>query len=102
MRVENEYMGGRKAKLWTYIILLGVLIAGVVVLEAGQVGEGGSGLNGGQVIAGLKHDPDVLESVYGQRVGAQLAACSGSAPARSAAAACTASRSGRQRSAGVF
>ena len=52
----------------------------VVVLEAGQVGEGGSGLNGGQVIAGLKHDPDVLESVYGQRVGAQLAACSGSAP----------------------
>lgn len=52
----------------------------VVVLEAGQIGEGGSGLNGGQVIAGLKHDPDVLESLYGERVGAQLAACSGSAP----------------------
>jgi hypothetical protein len=33
MRVENEYMGGRKAKLWTYIILLGVLIAGVVVVN---------------------------------------------------------------------
>ena len=33
MQVENEYMGGRKAKLWTYIILLGVLIAGVVVVN---------------------------------------------------------------------
>lgn len=52
----------------------------VVVLEAGELGGGGSGLNGGQVIAGLKHDPDVLESLYGERVGAQLAACSGAAP----------------------
>ena len=52
----------------------------VVVLEAGEIGAGGSGLNGGQVIAGLKHDPDVLEALYGERVGAQLAACSGSAP----------------------
>jgi glycine/D-amino acid oxidase-like deaminating enzyme len=52
----------------------------VVVLEAAQLGEGGSGLNGGQVIAGLKHDPDVLESLYGEEAGAQLAACSGSAP----------------------
>ena len=52
----------------------------VAVLEAGQIGEGGSGLNGGQVIAGLKHDPEVLESLYGERTGAQLAACSGSAP----------------------
>ena len=33
MQVENEYMGGRKAKLWTYIILLGVLILGVVVVN---------------------------------------------------------------------
>jgi hypothetical protein len=33
MQVENEYMGGKKAKLWTYIILLGVLIAGVVVVN---------------------------------------------------------------------
>jgi glycine/D-amino acid oxidase-like deaminating enzyme len=52
----------------------------VVVLEAGEMGEGGSGLNGGQVIAGLKHDPDMLESVYGERVGAQLVHCSASAP----------------------
>ena len=33
VRVENEYMGGRKAKLWTYIILLGVLIVGVVLVN---------------------------------------------------------------------
>lgn len=52
----------------------------VLVLEAGELGEGGSGRNGGQVIPGLKHDPDVLESLYGERVGAQLAACSGAAP----------------------
>jgi glycine/D-amino acid oxidase-like deaminating enzyme len=52
----------------------------VMVLESGELGEGGSGLNGGQVIAGLKHDPDVLESLYGERVGGQLAACSGAAP----------------------
>jgi glycine/D-amino acid oxidase-like deaminating enzyme len=52
----------------------------VVVLEARELGEGGSGLNGGQVIAGLKHDPDALEALYGEQVGAQLAACSGTAP----------------------
>jgi hypothetical protein len=33
MQVENEYMGGRKAKLWTYIILLGVLVLGVIVFN---------------------------------------------------------------------
>jgi hypothetical protein len=32
-QVENEYLGGRKAKLWTYIILLGVLVLGVVVVN---------------------------------------------------------------------
>jgi len=52
----------------------------VVVLEARELGEGGSGLNGGQVIAGLKHDPDTLEQMYGERSGAQVAACCGTAP----------------------
>jgi hypothetical protein len=28
---ETEYMGGSKAKVWTYLILAGVLIVGVVV-----------------------------------------------------------------------
>jgi hypothetical protein len=33
MQPENEYLGGKKAKLWTYIILLAVLIAGVLVVN---------------------------------------------------------------------
>ena len=52
----------------------------VVVLEAADLGEGGSGLNGGQVIAGLKHDPDALEASYGERIGGQLIARSAEAP----------------------
>ena len=32
----------------------------VVALDAAPLGECGSGLNGGQVIAGVKHDPDQL------------------------------------------
>lgn len=52
----------------------------VVVLEARDLGEGGSGLNGGQVIAGLKHDPDRLISRYGERIGEQLIARSAEAP----------------------
>ena len=72
----------------------------VVVLEAGEVGEGGSGLNGGQVIAGLKHDPDALEARYGERIGSQLAARSAEAPdlvfdlVKRHAIACDAVRSG--------
>ena len=52
----------------------------VVVFEAAQLGEGGSGLNGGQVIAGLKHDPDLLAAQYGERIGSQLTARSAEAP----------------------
>ncbi|HVS76204.1 MAG TPA: FAD-binding oxidoreductase, partial [Steroidobacteraceae bacterium] len=52
----------------------------VVVLEARELGEGGSGLNGGQVIAGLKHDPDLLAARYGERIGSQLTARSAEAP----------------------
>ncbi len=38
-----------------------------VVLEAADVGEGASGLNGGQVIPGVKYDPDDLERMFGER-----------------------------------
>jgi len=31
--VENEYMGGRKAKLWTYMILMTVLVIGAVIVN---------------------------------------------------------------------
>ena len=52
----------------------------VVVLDAAELGEGGSGLNGGQVIAGVKHDPDTLEQMFGAELGAQLVETVGSAP----------------------
>ncbi len=41
----------------------------VVVLDAVDVGERASGLNGGQVIPGVKHDPDTLEEMFGPVVG---------------------------------
>ncbi|MFC4277242.1 NAD(P)/FAD-dependent oxidoreductase [Achromobacter aloeverae] len=44
----------------------------VVVLEAREIGFGGSGRNGGQVIPGLKHDPDDLLRMYGPERGANL------------------------------
>jgi hypothetical protein len=30
-QVENEYLGGKKSKVWTYIILLVVLVGGVLL-----------------------------------------------------------------------
>ena len=44
----------------------------VAVLETRAVGECASGLNGGQVIPGVKHDPDVLERLLGAAQGARL------------------------------
>jgi glycine/D-amino acid oxidase-like deaminating enzyme len=38
----------------------------VVVIDQHAPGWGASGRNGGQVIAGVKHDPDVLEQMHGQ------------------------------------
>jgi len=49
----------------------------VLVLEAADIGERASGLNGGQVIPGVKVDPDNLEAMlgpYGGRVIATAAA----------------------------
>ncbi len=40
----------------------------VAVLEAHEPGFGASGLNGGQVIPGLKYDPDELEQKYGKDI----------------------------------
>jgi sarcosine oxidase len=44
----------------------------VVVLDAVEVGDRASGLNGGQVIPGVKHDPDTLEEIFGPVVGSRL------------------------------
>jgi glycine/D-amino acid oxidase-like deaminating enzyme len=46
--------------------------AAVALLEAGEVGSGASGRNGGQVIPGLKLDPSELQAVFGSERGARL------------------------------
>ena len=42
------------------------------MLEAREPGFGGSGRNGGQVIPGLKFDPDELETMFGKERGPRL------------------------------
>jgi glycine/D-amino acid oxidase-like deaminating enzyme len=49
-----------------------------IVLEAKEPGYGGSGRNGGQVIPGLKYDPDDLEAMFGPERGPRLVAFAGS------------------------
>lgn len=44
----------------------------VQILEARHIGEGASGLNGGQVIPGLKYDPDWLVEHFGPEAGNAL------------------------------
>ena len=46
--------------------------AEVVLLEAGEPGYGASGRNGGQVIPGLKLDPDAIEAWLGPERGARV------------------------------
>lgn len=52
----------------------------VVVLEAADIGERASGLNGGQVIPGVKHDPDTLERMLGPYAGGRLVATAAAGP----------------------
>lgn len=52
-----------------------------VVLDAFEPGFGASGRNGGQVIAGLKHDPETLLALFGERRGHKLIAFGSDAPA---------------------
>src|SRR5215470_19671894 len=52
----------------------------VVVLEAVDVGERASGSNGGQVIPGVKHDPDTLEALFGPEAGPRLVATVAAGP----------------------
>src|SRR3979411_1161309 len=51
----------------------------VIVLEAGEPGWGASGRNGGQVISGLKFDPDELVAMFGPKVGERLVDVAGGA-----------------------
>src|SRR3546814_17316718 len=48
-----------------------------LLLEAREIGFGGSGRNGGQVIPGLKYDPDDLARMYGAEHGERLAQFAG-------------------------
>lgn len=50
---------------------------GVTVLEAREIGFGGSGRNGGQVIPALKADPDEMRARLGPEAGRALAAFAG-------------------------
>ena len=52
----------------------------VVVVEAVDIGERASGLNGGQVIPGVKQDPDTLERLLGPYAGGRLVATTGAGP----------------------
>ena len=49
--------------------------ASVIVLETAEPGWGASGRNGGQVIPGLKHDPDELVAMYGSENGEHCCTC---------------------------
>jgi len=51
----------------------------VVVLDAAEPGWGGSGRNGGQVIPGLKHEPDELERDFGTETGRRMWQIAGAA-----------------------
>lgn len=53
--------------------------ARVCVLDAGEPGWGASGRNGGQVIPGLKHDPDELLRMYGGEQAERLIEVAGTA-----------------------
>ena len=50
----------------------------VRVLEANSIGWGASGRTGGQVIPGLKYDPDELEAMFGPELGPRMVAAVGS------------------------
>lgn len=50
------------------------------VLEARQPGWGASGRNGGQLNAGLKYNPDVIETMFGKARGRQLVDLAWSSP----------------------
>lgn len=71
IRVSTCIIGGGYTGLSTALHLAehGVSCA---VLESHDVGWGASGRNGGQVIAGLKFDPEELVSIFGRTPGLEI------------------------------
>ena len=70
-RADVCVIGGGYAGLSTALALAERGVQ-TIVLEAHEPGWGGSGRNGGQVIPGLKYDPDELEAMFGPERGARL------------------------------
>jgi glycine/D-amino acid oxidase-like deaminating enzyme len=70
-RAEACIVGGGFTGL-SAALHLAELGADTVLLEAGEPGFGASGRNGGQVIPGLRIDPDELEARFGPDRGARL------------------------------
>lgn len=64
-------VGGGYAGLSTALHLAEAGVS-VVLLEAREPGWGASGRNGGQVIPGLKYDPDDMIATYGEEKGKKL------------------------------
>src|SRR6187397_1072435 len=72
-RVDLAIVGGGIMGLSTALAAAGHGLS-VRVVEAGSLGEGASGLNGGQVIPGLKYDPQWLLEHFGPQRGEALIA----------------------------
>jgi glycine/D-amino acid oxidase-like deaminating enzyme len=70
-RAQVTIIGGGYTGLSTALHLAQVQ-RDAVVLEALDVGERASGLNGGQVIPGVKYDPDTLEEMFGAELGPRV------------------------------
>src|SRR6478736_2359843 len=75
--VDVAIVGGGYAGLSTALHLAERGVS-CVVLEAREPGWGGSGRNGGQVIPGLKYDPNELVTKFGEEAGKALTAFAGS------------------------
>jgi glycine/D-amino acid oxidase-like deaminating enzyme len=71
LRAQVTIIGGGYTGL-SAALHLGEAGRDAVVLEAAQVGERASGLNGGQVIPGVKYDPDTLEERHGPELGPRV------------------------------
>lgn len=70
-RTDVAIVGAGYTGLSTALHLAGLGVQSTV-LEGGTIGAGGSGRNGGQVIPGLKYEPDELEKLLGKEQGSQL------------------------------
>ncbi len=78
-RAEVAVVGGGYTGLSAALHIAAAGRAAVLV-EAAEPGWGASGRNGGQVIAGMKYDPDELVGLFGAERGERLAALAGAAP----------------------